>query len=146
MSNKPSTTVWATTLCLLVLAGHATAQEVASDVKIPPPREMVISASAIGGIATGPTSTFGVAGLAQVFQGAASQAALGLLSEDETRSSLCQFMTSLLVREGVVTFATPTTTASPEARENGARPAWVGPTPMVISVSRARRRESGRRR
>jgi hypothetical protein len=100
---------------------------------------MVIGAPAVGGIATGPASTFGVAGLGQVFQGAASQAALGLLTEAEARSSIGPFMTSLLVREGVVTFAPQTAGASLEKREDGSRPVWAGPTPMVVSASRARR-------
>ncbi len=162
MSKKTTTTVWATSMCILVLAGQVNAQEVASDVKIPPPREMVTGTLAVGGINTGPTSTFGVAGLGQVFQGAASQAASGVLSEDETRDRLGHFMTSLLVREGIITFAaTPTgapptgapTTGAPTAtptaslgkREDGSspasRPAWAGSTPMVISVTRARRPE-----
>jgi hypothetical protein len=133
------TGVLATISCLLGLAGPVNALEVASDIKIPPPSEMVIGAPAVGGIATGPASTFGVAGLGQVFQGAASQAALGLLTEAEARSSLGPFMTSLLVREGVVTFAPQTAGASLEKREDGSRPVWAGPTPMVVSASRARR-------
>lgn len=152
MTNGHKRTVWATSLCLLVLAGHGNAQEVASDIKIPPPREMVTNTPAIGGIATGPTSAFGTAGAGQVFQGVASQAALGLLSESETRNSLGPFMTSPLIREGVVSFAAPTgastgaSTTALEKREDGSRPAWSGPTPIVISVSRARRSESAGRR
>ena len=146
MSKGTTTTVWATSMCLLVWAGQVSAQEVAGDIKIPPPRELVTATPAVGGIHTGPTSTFGVAGLGPVFQGAASQAALGALSEKETRDRLGHFMTSLLVREGIITFgatpagAPPTGAPTTRAPTTGA-PAWAGSTPMVISVTRARRPE-----
>ena len=154
MSTRITTTVWAT-MCLLVWAGQVGAQEVASDVKIPPPREIVAGTLAVGGMDTDPTFTFGVAGLGQVFQGAASQAASGVLSEEETRDRLGHFMTSLLVREGIITFGAPTgaspaaPTASLGKREVGSgptsgpvsSPAWAGSTPLVISVSRAGRPE-----
>ncbi len=121
------------------LAVPVNGQEVNSDVKIPPPRELVTGAPAINGLVGGTDALFTSEG--QLFQGAVAQAALGRLSEVETRNELGNFMASLLVRAGVISFDGPRADVSysGERAEDGSWPAWTGATPMALSVSRTRR-------
>ncbi len=128
------------------LAVPTSGQEVNSDVKIPPPRETVTGAPAINGLVSGTDSLFTSEG--RLFQGAVAQAALGQLSEEQTRDELGDFMTSLLVRAGIITFddSRAALSTSDEKSEDGSWPAWTGPTPMELSVGRTRRDASARRR
>ena len=130
---------------LLVLTGPASGQEVNSDVNIPTPRELVTSVGAINGLWQGTRSVFSSH---QQFQDSLAQAAVGTLDERETRAELGDFMASLLVRAGIISFARPPA-RSADSGENsgvGSRPAWTGPTPMELSVSRTERSEAVRRR
>ncbi len=131
---------------LLVFTNPLRGQEVASDVKIPPPREIVAGAPAVSGLFSGPASLPAAPG--QAFQGVVAQAALGTLSELETREQLGDFMASLLVRAGIIAFdRQPARRADSGAgSEDGSRPAWTGRTPMTLSVSRTERSEVMRRR
>ena len=130
---------------LVALAGPMSGQEVNSDVKIPPPRELVAAAPAISGMFIGAGTPFTSEG--QLFGDAVAQAALGRSSEGETRDELGNFMTSLLVRAGIITFDRPAALASSGNKsEVGSRPAWTGPTPMALSVSRTGRAASVWRR
>ena len=128
------------------LGGPVSGQEVNSDVKIPPPRELVTGAPAINGLVGGTDVLFTSEG--QLFGAAVAQAALGRSSEGETRDELGDFMTSLLVRAGIIAFDGPRAdlSSSGEESENGSWPAWTGPTPMAFSVGRTRRDASARRR
>ncbi len=120
---------------LVALTGAVSGQEVNSDVKIPPPRELVAAAPAISGMFIGAGTLFASDG--QRFNDAVAQAATGRLSERETRDELGNFMTSLLVRAGIMAFDRPRAAlaSSGEKSEDGSRPAWTGPTPMALSVS-----------
>ena len=131
---------------LVALAGPVSGQEVNSDVKIPPPRELVAAAPAISGMFIGAGTPFTSEG--QLFGDAVAQAALGRSSEGETRDELGNFMTSLLVRAGIITFdrSRAALASLGNKSEVGSRPAWTGPTPMALSVSRTGRAASVRRR
>ena len=130
---------------LVAPAGAVSGQEVNSDVKIPPPRELVAAAPAISGMFIGAGTLFTSDG--QRFGDAVAQAATGRLSERETRDELGNFMTSLLVRAGIMAFDRPAALASSwEKSEDGSRPAWTGPTPMALSVGQRARSESVRGR
>ena len=130
---------------LAVPAAPVSGQEVNSDVKIPPPRELGAASAAISGLGIGSEVLFTSQG--QLFGDAVTQAALGRSSEGETRDALGNFMTSLLVRAGIITFDRPSALASfGDKPEDGSRPAWIGPTPMVLSVSSRARSESMWRR
>ena len=131
---------------LVALAGPVSGQEVNSDVKIPPPRELVAAAPAISGMFIGAGTPF--TSESQLFGDAVAQAALGRSSEGETRDELGNFMTSLLVRAGIITFdrSRATLASSGNKSEVGSRPAWTGPTPMALSVSGRGRAASVRRR
>ena len=131
---------------LVALTGAVSGQEVNSDVKIPPPRELVAAAPAISGMFIGAGTLFASDG--QRFNDAVAQAATGRLSERETRNELGNFMTSLLVRAGLMAFDRPQAAlaSSGEKSDDGAWPAWTGPTPMALSVSRTGRAASVRRR
>ena len=128
------------------MAEQVNGQEVNSDVKIPPPRELVTGTSAINGLVGGTEALF--TSEDQLFQGAVAQAALGRLSEEQARGELGDFMASLLVRAGIIAFDGPRADASSsgERSDDGSRPAWTGVTPMVFSVGRTRRESSARRR
>jgi len=130
----------------LVAPTDARGQEVNSDVKIPPPRELVAGTRAISGLFIGSDALF--TSDSQRFGDAAAQAVLGRLSEAETRGELGDFMTSLLVRAGIVAFDPPGAAlgSSGGKAEDGSWSAWTGPTPMVLSVSRTMRSQSIRRR
>ena len=128
------------------LAEPLRGQEVNSDVKIPPPRELAAATPAISGMFIGASTLFAADG--QRFGEVVTQASLGRLSEGETRDQLGDFMTSLLVRAGIVAFDSPRATlaSSGEKSGDGSWPAWTGPTPMALSVSRTGRAASVRRR
>ena len=130
---------------LLAFTGPVRGQEVNSDVKIPPPRELASAAPAINGLLAGTELLFRSSD--QLFQGSLAQAA-GILDEGETRAEFGDFMTSLLVRAGIIAFDRPPArvAASGENSEDGSRPAWTGRTPMTLSVSRPRPSEAARRR
>ncbi len=129
---------------LVAPAGAVSGQEVNSDVKIPPPRELIAAAPRISGLA-GTDALFTSEG--QLFGVAVTQAMLGRSSETETRDELGNFMTSLLVRAGIMAFDRPAALASSwEKSEDGSRPAWTGPTPMALSVGQRARSESVRGR
>ena len=137
--------VWSLVALTGPLAGPVSGQEVNSDVKIPPPRELVAAAPAISGMFIGAGTLFTSDG--QRFGDAVAQAATGRLSERETRDELGDFMTSLLVRAGIMAFDHPRgALASFGETEDGSRPAWTGPTPMALSVSGNRSTASQRRR
>ena len=121
-------------------------QEVNSDVMIPPPRELVTGTPAISGLFIGTEALFTSEG--EQFGDAVARASQGRLSEGETRDELGDFMTSLLVRGGIVAFDRPEAAfgSSGGKAEDGSWSAWTGPTPTVLSVSRRGRSASGRRR
>ena len=127
-------------------AGPLNGQEVHSDVKIPPPRELVAGTPAISGLFIGTEALFTSEG--EQFGDAVARASQGRLSEGETRDELGDFMTSLLVRAGIITFddSRAALSTSDEKSEDGSWPAWTGPTPMALSVGRTRRDASARRR
>ena len=130
----------------LALTGPAKGQEVNSDVNIPFPRETVTPAPAVPGLFIGPDPLLGSE--AQVFQGALAEAATGTSDEASAREELGDFVTSLLVRAGIIGFdGQPTGLAtSGEDSADGSRPAWAGPTPLALSLRRTGRPEAGRRR
>ena len=128
---------------LLALTGPASGQEVNSDVNIPLPREIVTTIPAVSGLFTGSANSE-----AQAFQGAVVEAEVGEFNESEAREAIGDFMTSLLVRAGIVAAdpqPAPVATSSDNS-EDGSRPAWTGRTPMALSVSRIGRSEARRRR
>ena len=131
---------------LLAFTGPVRGQEVNSDVKIPPPRELASGAPAINAILLGTELLFRSSD--QLFQGSLAQAAVGNLNEGQTRAEFGNFTTSLLVKAGIITFDRPLArlAASAENSEDGSRPAWTGRTPMTLSVNRTGRSASLRRR
>ena len=131
---------------LVALAGPVSGQEVNSDVKIPPPRELGAASAAISGLGIGTEALFTSQG--QLFGDVVTEAAMGRSSEGETRDALGNFMTSLLVRAGIMAFDRPPAALASfgQKLEDGSRPAWTGPTPMALSVSRRARSESVRQR
>lgn len=131
---------------LLAFTGPVRGQEVNSDVNIPPPRELVSGATAVNGLLGGTELLFRSSD--RIFQGSSVQGGVGILNEEETRAELGDFMTSLLVRAGIISFGRPAAplAASGKNPGNGSRPAWTGRTPMALSVSRTGRSESVRRR
>ena len=128
---------------LLAVTGPAHGQEVNSDVKIPLPREIVTTIPAVSGLFTASANSE-----AQAFQAAVVEAEVGELNESEAREVIGDFMTSLLLRAGIVTpdLQPARAAASGDNSEDGSRPAWTGRTPMVLSVSRTARSEAVRRR
>ena len=139
--------------CFLVMAwalaaptGPLNGQEVNSDVKIPPPRELVAGTPAISGLFIGSAALSTSEG--EQFGDAVARASQGRLSEGETRDELGDFMTSLLVRAGIVAFDPPGAAlgSSGGKAEEGSWSAWTGPTPTVLSVSRTVRSQSVRGR
>ncbi len=145
MSSR-TTMFMLTAWSLLALTGPVRGQEVNSDVKIPPPREIVAGAMAGSGLFSGAVSFLVVPD--QVFQGVVARAASGTVSERETRDELGDFTASLLVRAGIISFdgRPAARDASGQRREDGSRPAWTGQAPMALSVGWVRRAESMRRR
>ena len=131
---------------LLAFTGPAIGQEVNSDVKIPPPRELASGAPAINGLLAGTEILFRSSD--QLFQGSSAQAPARILNEGQTREEFGDFMTSLLVKAGIIAFDRPPAplAASGGNSEDGSRPAWTGRTPMTLSLSRTSRSESVRRR
>ena len=90
---------------LLAFTGPLRGQEVNSDVKIPPPRELANGAPAINAILLGTELLFRSSD--QLFQGSLAQAAVGNLNEGQTRTEFGNFTTSLLVKAGIITFDRP---------------------------------------
>ena len=131
---------------LVVPTEPLSGQEVNSDVKIPPPRELVAGTSAISGLFIGTDALFSSEG--ERFSDAVAQATLGRLSEGKTRDEIGDFMTSLLVRAGIVVFDPPGVAlrSSRGKTEDGSWSAWTGPTPTALSVSRTVRSQSVRGR
>ncbi len=166
--NKRLTLFMVTAGCLLTFTGPVSGQEVNSDVKIPPPRELASGAPALNGLLLGTELLFRSSD--QLFRGSSAQAAVGVFAqgavgtsavgisavsvsnEGQTREEFGDFMTSLLVKAGLITFDRPPAplgaplAASGEASNDGSRPAWTGRTPMTLSVSRTGRSESLRQR
>ena len=172
--DKRITLFMVTAGCLLTFTGPVSGQEVNSDVKIPPPRELASGAPALNGLLLGTELLF--RSWDQLFQGSSAQAAVGILpqaavgvlpqaavgilpqaaasvfNEGQTREEFGDFMTSLLVRAGLINFDRPTAplgaplAATGETSKDGSRPAWTGRTPMTLSVSRMGRSESLRQR
>ena len=119
---------------ILAFTGAGRGQEVNSDVNIPFPRELVSGAPGVNGLFAGTTSLFNFS--VPLFQGSLPQAAVGTLNEEQTREDLGEFMTSLLVKAGIIAFDRPANglAASTGNAEHGSRPAWVGRTPLTLSV------------
>ena len=131
---------------LLAFHGAASGQEVNSDVNVPPPRALVSGAPAVNGLVGGTESVFRSSD--QVFVGRVAQAVEGGMDEADTRGEIGHFMTSLLVRAGIIAFDSPPAGLADSGKksEDGSRPAWTGPTPMALSVGQRARSESVRRR
>ncbi len=131
---------------LLAFHGSASGQEVNSDVNVPPPRALVSGAPAVNGLVGGTESVFRSSD--QVFVGRVAQAVEGGMDEADTRGEIGHFMTSLLVRAGIIAFDSPPAelAASVEDSKDESRPAWTGPTPMVLSAGMTGRAASIRRR
>ena len=131
---------------LFAINGSARGQEVNSDVNVPPPRALVSGAPAVNGLLGGTESVFRASD--QVFVGPMAEAVEGGMDEAEMRGELGHFMTSLLVRAGIIAFESPPAglADSGESAEDGSRPAWTGPAPMALSVSQRARSESVRGR
>ena len=130
------TLVMVTAGSLLAVTGPAGGQEVNSDVSMPPPREIVTTMPVASGLFVGPASAE-----IQVFQGALAEAVVGDLNEAEAREAVGDFMASLLIRAGIIAAepAPASLAAAGEHPKDGSRPAWTGPTPMALSVSRTGR-------
>ena len=90
-----------TAAAFVLLAASVSGQEVNSDVNIPTPRELAVGTRTISGIFVGPDLL--VAG-SQVFGGPSTQPPIGILVEGAVREELGDFMTSLLVRAGLIAF------------------------------------------
>ncbi len=137
------TLVMVTAGSLLAVTGPATGQEVNSDVSIPLPREIVTTIPAVSGLFIGPDRSQD-----QIFQGALDDAEVGVLDEAEARETLGDFMTSLMVRAGIIETVSEAdrVAESGENSEDGSWPAWTGRTPLTLSVSRTGRSEALRRR
>ena len=118
-------------------------QEVNSDVKIPLPREIVTTIPAVSGLFIGPDRSQDPA-----FQGALDEAEVGALDESEAREAIGDFMTSLMVKAGIIVTESGSAgrAASGQDHEDASRPAWSGHTPLALSVSRTGRSEARRRR
>jgi hypothetical protein len=121
---------------LLASTRPAGGQEVDSDVNIPMPREIVTTIPAVSGLFATPVITQELA-----IQGVLVEAEVGTLNEAAARVELGDFMTSLLIKAGLITVEPqPIRVATfGEQSEEGARPAWTGRTPMALSMSRTRR-------
>ena len=120
---------------LLIAVGDLNAQEVNSDVKIPPPREVVINAPTVGGLFANQSGPATVTG--QALQATATQAGSGTLTEDQAREQIGDFMVSLLMKAGSVSFgnlASEQAAGSERASTAGVRPVWVGSVPLAPSV------------
>lgn len=136
---------------LTAVRGAASAQEVNSDVKIPTPSEVVTPVRAVAGLLSTPGVAEGPERL--VSSGAAADGVVGTLvvgtlNEAVARAELGDFMTSLLIKAGVIRVETPSIrVARPgDGSQEGSRPAWTGRTPMALSLSRTERsRAIGRR-
>ncbi len=138
MSRSTNAVVWVIFASVLIVAGELSAQEVNSDVKIPPPREVVISAPGVTGLLGGQNGT-GIV-LSQAFQATVVQSNSGTMTEVQARGQMGDFMVSLLMKAGVITFGSvgaPRAVSDPGA-PTGARPAWLGSAPLTPSVAPGR--------
>ena len=90
-----------TAAAFLLHTASVSGQEVNSDVNIPTPREMAVGTRTLNGIFVGPDV---VASESQVFGRPSTQAPSGILVEGAIREELGDFMTSLLVRAGLIAF------------------------------------------
>ncbi len=144
--GKSITLMMATVGSLVAFAGPLRGQEVNSDIHIPPPRELMSGAPAINGLFAGTESLLQLSD--GLLQSSLARAASGVLDEGQTREEFGDFMTSLLIKSGIIAFDRPSAglATSIETSADGSRPAWVGRTPMALSVSRTRRSDAGRRR
>lgn len=138
MSRKTNAVILMIFASALIVVGELSAQEVNSDVKIPPPREVVISAPGVTGLLGGQNGTGLVSG--QAFQAAVAQSNAGTITEIQARGQMGDFMISLLMKAGVITFSS---VGAPRANSDtdapaGARPAWLGSAPLTPSVAPAR--------
>ena len=138
MSRNTNAVVSMIFASVLTVAGELSAQEVNSDVKIPPPREVVISSPGVTGLLGGQNGTDVVLG--QALQAAVAQSNAGTMTEIRARGQMGDFMVSLLMKAGVITFGSvgaPRAASDPGAPA-GARPAWRGSAPLTPSVAPAR--------
>ena len=112
---------------ILAFTGAGRGQEVNSDVNMPFPRELVSGAPAINGLFSSSL---------RLFQGFSAQAGVATLNEEQTREEIGDFMTSLLVKAGIIAFDRPATgvATSGGSSENRSRPAWIGRTPLMLPV------------
>ena len=136
---------------LLISSGGLLGQEVNSDVKIPPPREIVTSAPAATGFGGG-QATAGAAtlqALQAAIQTTVAQVQTGSIGENQVRAQLGNFTVSLLVKAGVLSFGGGAAAGRPTEEEApSGRPAWTGRLTVGGSADRARRvagRRSARR-
>jgi hypothetical protein len=133
------TTLFVVTLAsLFALPEIGSGQEVNSDVSIPPPSELASGAGAVTGVSAGINAVLGSDG------GTTLGGSLASDSEAEVRGEVGDFMTSLLVRAGMISFdAAPGPVATTD-RESGdrSRPVWIGATLRSISVGRTAPREA----
>ena len=137
MSRNRNAVVSMISCSLVIIAGGLNAQEVNSDVKVPPPREVVISAPRVG--------LFGGQGGTDVATGQAFQATLtptsaGTMTRGEARGQVGDFMVSLLMKAGLVSFdnVAARTAGSQSGSPEGVRPAWLGSVPLGPSVAPGR--------
>ncbi len=135
MSRNTNAVVSMIFASVLTVAGELSAQEVNSDVKIPPPREVVISSPGVTGLLGAQNVTGIVPGLA--LQAAVAQSNAGTMTEIQARGQMGDFMVSLLMKAGVITFGSVGAPRAPSAPA-GARPAWLGSAPLTPSVAPAR--------
>ncbi len=138
MSRSTNAVVSMIFASVLIVVGELSAQEVNSDVKIPPPREVVISAPGVTGLLGGQNGTDAVLG--QAFQAGVAQSNAGMMTEVQARGQMGDFMVSLLVKAGVITFGSvgaPRGLSDTDAPA-GARPAWLGSAPLTPSVAPGR--------
>jgi len=128
---------------ILAFTGVGRGQEVNSDVNMPFPRELVSGAPAINGLFGGTTVLFSSS--LRLFQGSSAQAGVATLNEEQTREELGDFMTSLLVKAGIIAFDRPATAVAPSggSSQNSSRPAWVGRTPLMLPVGGPLREPNG---
>ena len=137
MSRNRNAVVSMISCSLLIITGELNAQEVNSDVKIPPPREVVISAPRVG--------VFGGQGgtdlaIGQAFQATLTPTNAGTMTQGQARGQIGDFMVSLLMKAGMVSFdnVAARTAGSQSGSPDGARPAWLGSVPLGPSVAPGR--------
>ena len=120
MSRNRNAVVSMISCSLLIITSELNAQEVNSDVKIPPPREVVISAPRVG--------VFGGQGgtdlaIGQAFQATLTPTNAGTMTQGQARGQIGDFMVSLLMKAGMVSFdnVAARTAGSQSGSPDGAR-------------------------